>query len=363
LWLGSADTLDAAVRAWRDASLATAPAAARFAAGERLRRLAWDPLRPLLPGSGRVWVVPDGELQKVNFYALPVAPGRFLVDEPLVLHRIGSERDLLAEPLAAPASGVLAVGGVDYERGRGEALAAGDRGLSALPSCRTFLDARFEPLPATGGETAAIAALARTLPASRLGSPVTLTGLAADEASFKRLAPGHRVIHLATHSFCLGAECAAGTGAANVLAQNPLIFSGIALAGANRWQEARDHAESEDGLLTAEELAGLDLRGTEWLVLSGCESGLGQVQAWEGVFGLPRAGRRAGVRTLVMSLAPVDDDASAMWMRALYEAHFARGEETALAVRSASRAVLAWLRRQGRDPAPRLWAAFVAQGD
>ena len=71
----------------------------------------------------------------------------------------------------------------------------------------------------------------------------------------------------------------------------------------------------------------------------------------------------AGVRTLVMSLAPVDDEASSMWMRALYEARFKRGEETALAVRSASRRVLEWLRRLGRAPEPRLWGAFVAVGE
>lgn len=82
-----------------------------------------------------------------------------------------------------------------------------------------------------------------------------------------------------------------------------------------------------------------------------------------GVFGLPRAGRRAGVRTLIMSLAPVDDDASSLWMRSLYDARFVRGEETAFAVRTASRRVIEWLRRHGRAPEPRLWGAFVALGE
>lgn len=366
--LGRADSIDAAVGAWRAAALSSPPARDEFGRGERLRRLVWDPLRALLPASGQVWFVPDGELQKVNFYALPVAPGRYLVDEPFVLHRIGSERDLLPEPEATvPAGGMLVMGGIDYERAQhATGAAAAVAPLAALPSCRAFVDERFEPLPATAGEAAAITALGRTLPgAARVANlaPLALAGLAADEASFKRLAPGRRIIHLATHSFFLGAECATGTAAANVMAENPLVFSGIALAGANRWKEARDRREAEDGLLTAEELAGLDLRGTEWLVLSGCESGLGQVKSWEGVFGLPRAGRRAGVRTLVMSLAPVDDELGSMWMRSLYEARFTRGEETALAVRDASRRVLGWLRRHGRPTEPRLWGAFVALGD
>lgn len=361
--LAGADTVEQAIRAWREAWPVRQGADTLAATGERLRRLVWDPVLASLPTQGDVWIVPDGELQKVNFYALPAGPGRFLVDEPRVLHRIGAERDLLAPSMGAPAVGVLAVGGVDYDRAKPESAAADARGATKLPACRAFLDSRFEPLPATAGEAATIASLARSLPGAGASPALTLTGLGADEATLKRVAPGRRVIHLATHSFCLGPECASGAGAANVVTQNPLVFSGIALAGANRWQEARDRREADDGLLTAEELAGLDLRGTEWLVLSGCESGLGQVQSWEGVLGLPRAGRRAGVRTMVMSLAPVDDEASARWMRALYEAHFTRVEPTALAVRSASREVLDWLRRQHRAPEPRLWAAFVAQGE
>ena len=375
LLLGAADSIDAAVGAWRAAALAKPPARDAWERGVRLRGLVWDPVAPLVPASGQVWVVPDGELQKVNLYALPAGPvlrtgtpGRYLVDEPLVLHRLSSERDLLSPPgEAAAAQGMLVFGSVDYEHAR-PAPGAGSSATpsSAPPACRAFLDERFAPLPATGGEAAAIMALGRSLLAAfgpATGTPLVRTGLAADEASFKRLAPGRRIIHLATHSFFLGAECATGPNAASVLEQNPLVFSGIALAGANRWQEARERKLGEDGLLTAEELAGLDLRGTEWLVLSGCESGLGQVQSWEGVFGLPRAGRRAGVRTLVMSVAPVDDEAGSMWMRALYEARFTNGEETSLAVRTASRRVLDWLRAKGREPEPRLWGAFVALGE
>ena len=116
LLLGSADSIDAAVREWRDAAFARPPASAAFARGERLRRLVWDPVAPLLPANGAVWFVPDGELQKVNLYALPVAPGRYLVDEPLVLHRLSSERDLFAPAdTASAARGMLVLGGVDYQ--------------------------------------------------------------------------------------------------------------------------------------------------------------------------------------------------------------------------------------------------------
>lgn len=358
--LAPAETLDAAVAAYRKALLAGGDAPAARAAGEKLRRLMWDPVVALLHGRVQVYVVPDGELQKLNWYTLPSARGRWLIDEPYVLHRIASERDLFV-PARTLGEGVLALGGMDYgDTPESQLAAARPVTRSLLPSCRSFLEERFEPLPASAGEARAVAALGRRF--ARDTSRVTLySGASAGEAAFKRDAPGRRVVHLATHAFFLGESCANGSAAADVLARNPLVFSGIALAGANRWRDAG--AGQEDGLLTAEELAGMRLDGVEWLVLSGCESGLGQVQSWEGVYGLPRAAHQAGVRTLVMSLLPVDDDASRVWMQALYEAHFGRGESTASAVKSASRQVLAWLRANGRVADPKLWGAFVALGD
>lgn len=358
--LAPAETLDAAVAAYRTALLAGGDTPAARAAGRKLRALMWDPIAPLLRGRTQVYVVPDGELQKLNWYTLPSGRNGWLIDEPFVLHRIASERDLFV-PTRTPGEGVLAFGGMDYGDTSGELLAAArpvTRGL--LPSCRSFLEERFDPLPASAGEARAVAALGRRF--SRDTTRVTLyTGAAASEEAFKRDATGHRVVHLATHAFFLGENCANGSAAADVLARNPLVFSGIALANANHWRDAT--ASREDGLLTAEELAGMRLDGVEWLVLSGCESGLGQVQSWEGVYGLPRAAHQAGVRTLVMSLLPVDDDASRIWMQSLYEAHFGRGEPTAAAVKSASRRVLSWLRSNGRAADPKLWGAFVALGE
>ena len=98
-------------------------------------------------------------------------------------------------------------------------------------------------------------------------------------------------------------------GRPDLLLKNPLLRSGLALAGANAWlQGLRPPADAEDGLLTAEDVTGLDLLATELVVLSACETGLGQVHIGEGVFGLRRAFVLAGARTLVMSLWKVPDD-------------------------------------------------------
>src|SRR5262245_57374137 len=122
-------------------------------------------------------------------------------------------------------------------------------------------------------------------------------------------------------------------------------------------------AGADDGILTAEEVAGLNLQGTEWAVLSACDTGVGAITAGEGVFGLRRAFQIAGARTVIMSLWSVDDQATRAWMRALYRARFQRKLSTADALRAASLDVLRDRRARRLGTHPFYWAAFVGAGD
>jgi CHAT domain-containing protein len=116
-------------------------------------------------------------------------------------------------------------------------------------------------------------------------------------------------------------------------------------------------------VLTAEEVASLNLRGVEWAVLSGCDTGAGEVRAGEGVMGLRRAFQVAGARTVIMSLWPVEDQTTGEWMRILYQGRLTKRLSTADAVRQASLAVLRQRRARGLSAHPFHWAAFVATGD
>jgi hypothetical protein len=139
--------------------------------------------------------------------------------------------------------------------------------------------------------------------------------------------------------------------------ENPMLRSGLAPAGANTWLRAGNPPEeAEDGLLTAEDVTGLDLLVTDLVVISACETGLGQVHVGEGVFGLWRAFVLAGARTLVMSLWKVPDDQT----RELTEDFYGRllaGEGRAEALRQAQLAMKA------KYPEPFYWGAFNCQGD
>ena len=118
-----------------------------------------------------------------------------------------------------------------------------------------------------------------------------------------------------------------------------MLRSGLALAGANTFlRGATPPAEAEDGLLTAQDVAGLDLLNTELAVLSACDTGLGEIHSGEGVFGLRRAFVLAGVRTLVMSLWKVPDLATAFLMDRFYDNLLTRGLDRDLALSDAQRA-------------------------
>ena len=197
----------------------------------------------------------------------------------------------------------------------------------APPSCGDLQSVMFQPLAGTVQEVRNLSGLWNQYAAddSEADAARVFVGRAASESAFKREAERHRVLHLATHGFFLNNACApapTGTRGVGGLAragarpvENPLLLSGLALAGANR----RAHAgpDEDEGILTAEEVASLDLGGVEWAVLSACDTGVGEIEAGEGVFGLRRAFQVAGARTVVMSLWSVEDQATRAWMRRL----------------------------------------------
>jgi CHAT domain-containing protein/tetratricopeptide (TPR) repeat protein len=363
LALGAAPAIDDVVQKWRARLLAEGTAGIRSRRSETLlrregaalRAALWDPLLPHLSGAARVFVVMDGALHLVNLAALPLDARRYLVEEPYEIHTLSAERDLLGGS-GGPGTGLLAVGGPAYDRQPPPSTMRTAAFRSAPSECKPFATVRFTPLPGSLAESRQVA---RTWPA---GSSTVLAGSDASEAAFKAAAPGKRVLHLATHGFVLGGSCAeGGSTRGGAPAVSSLTLSGLAFAGANlRASTAPGH---EDGILTGEEAAALDLRGVEWTVLSACDTGLGERAAGEGVLGLRRAFQVAGARTVITSLWPVEDESSRAWMAALYRRRHVDGLSTSASVRQASLDRLRALRAAGGSAHPYYWAAFVAAGD
>ena len=389
--LGPAATIETLVGDWRRAVLlgaardedAASEGSSRVA-GEALRRAVWDPVAAAVGDASRVLLVPDGVLQLVNFAALPVGRSGYLAERDPAFHVLTSERDVVAHAAPARAGrGLLALGAPAFDlaaesRMPGSGLpVADDLFRGEVSACQEFRSLRFHPLPGTAAEVDEVSRTWPT-PAGSTASQdvVRLTGAEATETAFKRLAPGRDTLHLATHAFFLGPTCrpagdaergvgglapATPGGSTAQAPGNPLHLSGLVLAGANRRLESRPG--EDDGVLTAEEVAALDLEGVDWAVLSGCDTGVGVVEAGEGVMGLRRAFRVAGARTTIMSLWPAHDQATREWMRALYVHRLDDRLDTAEAVRRATRDVLAARRARGDSTHPFYWGAFIAAGD
>lgn len=388
--LGDVEDIEQLITEWRaEASGQTLLASASASradvtyrtAGNRLRRAIWDPVATHLRGADRVFVVPDGAVGLVPLAALPVGMTSYLLEHGPPIHYLSAERDLVATSTkpTVGSGGLLALGGPSFDAApsaaraaaASDATAAGDavrRG--SQPGCLSLRSLRFQPLGGTLQEVQELSKVWTESAGSSIDAARVLVGAQASESTFKRDASRYRVLHLATHGFFLSGDCArvptgargvGGLSGARRSTDNPLLLSGLALAGANRRASAA--LDEDDGILTAEEVASLDLSRVEWAVLSACDTGVGEIRAGEGVFGLRRAFQVAGARTVIMSLWSVDDQATREWMRALYQGRFQRNLSTADAVHEASLSMLRERRAKGQSTHPFYWAAFVAAGD
>ena len=353
--LGPASVVDAHLDKWRSLlrNRSSDEEAREREAGE-LWSLLIAPVRSALSGVRRLLVSPDGKLALIPFGLLRDPDGHPLSARFTVSY-LTSGREVTRAGAAEPAaSGVVVIAAPDFDAETGD-------GSSAAPS-RLAGRARFAPLPGTKEEGEEIGAL--------LDDVRLFTGR---DATAEALRGVQRplVLHVGTHGIfspledeeidwrmdllSVGGEPLLIRRASTTHTANPMFYSGLALAGANR-----QAGGNGTGILTAQEVAGLDLRGTELVVLSACETGLGTVKQGEEFTGLRRALAIAGAATQVTSLWKVDDAATRVLMghyyRSLLDGH---GRAEALQLAQA---------RTEQDPAhpewrhPVYWAAFVSAG-
>jgi CHAT domain-containing protein len=283
----------------------------------------WAPVESFLGEAKRIVVSPDGELYRVPFAALIDRKEQFLIERFRFAYAT-SGRDLCKArgTGAGPALDLALVADADF--GEGDT---------------------FARLPATALE-------ARLIPPLIPGAQKVLTGKEATEAAVKQV-QSPRVLHIATHGFFLEQDT---FGLDSETYEHSLVKSGLALAGANRTVLA---AGEDDGLLTALEVTGIDLRATELVVLSSCDSGAGSVTHGQGVLGLRRAFGLAGAKSLLLTLWPVDDAVTAQVMVAFYR-NLSR-LPAADALHEAQIEALGRIRQRDKYANPSLWAAFLLQ--
>ena len=325
--------------------------------GCRVRELLIDPLVQSLGKRRRLLICPDGVLSILPFEAVPTCSDRMLIDD-FDISYLSTVRDLvrvvpdvlLSEPIviADPNFSLKATVSPDEPQQGAEPSTIAER-LQAMAT-------RIALLPGTRREGTLIAKILGVQP------------WMGDEALDSRLKAvrSPKILHIATHGFFLPPLPQApimeqmlidGKDATEFLVQDPMYCSGLVLAGAETiLSGGRVPVEVEDGLLTAADIVGMDLRGTELVVLSACETALGEICIGEGILGLRRAFAIAGAKTLVMSCWKVDDSVTAELMEIFYRSLVTHVPK-AMCLRFAQ------LQIKKRYKHPFYWAPFILQGD
>lgn len=322
----------------------------------------WQPITSALPSSGkitRLLLSPDGDLNFVSFAAL-IEPGGQFLGERYFISYIASGRDLLRRMKSVPHREVAVFANPDFS-------GAGKPDLRAWP---------FNTLEGTHTELDQLKQHAGTW-----GWKITpFEAAAATEERLRSLDPPY-ILHLATHGYSSsqgeaetsGIKVRGVQGTKALLnfppppsdsADNPMLWSGVALAGAQATVEARLRgaptvAPENDGLLTAQEAGALRLDGTRLVTLSACSTGLGEVRSGEGVLGLRRGFARAGARNILMTLWPIEDGLTVTFMTQFYNRLHERGSATQ-ALAEVQREWLVRLRREvGLHAAVNIAAPFL----
>ena len=366
--LGPADQIDALVKAWQEqVSFATDIEAGEVtlkSTEKELRsigRKLYDKLiKPLGKLPENLLIAPDSTLHGLSFGALVDGKGKYLV-ESKVMSVVGSGRDLVEKPIAGVPGPSAVIAGPDFGLGSAEVAAANAGVKSETSVMRSFnSNGTWDSLDGALEEGRFVAGKLRVPP---------IDGAKATEERLMSLVRP-RVLHIATHGNFDPPTLAAtdredfrmsGMVGANLrVADNPMIRSALIMAGANNEAALRKEG-LQDGWATALELSQMDLRGTELVVLSACNTAKGDVRGADGVFGLQRAFRFAGAQTLVMSLFKVPDASTLKLMEQFYGA-WKPGDAPGSKLTALRGAQLAML----KDPKtrhPRNWSAFVLMGN
>jgi CHAT domain-containing protein len=302
--------------------------------GNELYSLIWKPIEKELNGVKRVYYSPSGTLHQIAFAALPIDSTQLLSDR-YDLYQLTSTRQIATSEWKNQPESITSAslfGGITYDMDERELNKFKPDSIndlfSSLRSFTTDSSQRSTSFNFLAGSNEEVKTIASQFEEKNI--PVSLnSGINGDEATFKNLSNQDiSVLHIATHGFFFPIEREKPTDFDRLqfrgeqkfrYVPNPLLRSGLILAGGNQtWKGEEPIPGIEDGILTAQEISEMNLFNTDLVVLSACETGLGDIKGGEGVFGLQRAFKLAGVNTIIMSLWKVPDLQTSMLMQSFY---------------------------------------------
>lgn len=376
--LGLAESIDRRITTALQALHSPAAVANISIAGERtetasirkeLAALAGKVLQPLLPHIGDVdelILSPDGQLWTIPWSALPISEEQFALERFRIRLAVSGREvaaDREADNVTNQTTAPLIVANPSFDMSAAETRIVDNREAnSRLRAINLRFSEAFEsakPLPGTAAEAEAI----RSSVASFAGvAPQMYLQQTAEESVVKSAQSPHTLV-LSTHGFFFEAAKADSggnkLGGSGSVSENPLLRCGLLLAGCHHANTAP--VGTDDGILTGMEIISSDLRNTELVVLSACETGLGDLRSGEGVAGLRQAFQLAGAKSVVASLWQVEDQATARLMDQFFK-NLAAGMSKSEALRSAQITRIKARRERNGAAHPFFWAAFTLTG-
>ena len=308
-------------------------------------KIVMQPIRKLLGNKRKILIAPDGALNLIPFEALVDENNRYLIENYSFTY-LASGRDLLRQQKQYPSKQQPVIMADPFFNKQGEVLAVKPNNTRSVDLSKI----NFSPLIATRKEAESIATMLGIKP---------LLGTQASEGVIKQL-QSPEILHIATHGFFENSP--KKPEHQDTYRDNPLLLSGLVLSGYKNRQGGGD----EDGILTALETTALNLTGTKLVVLSACDTSLGQDKTGEGVYGFRRALVIAGSESQVMSLWKVDDNATKDLMIAYYQKVLGKQgkqEGRSEALRQTQLEMLRGDKYQNKYQHPYYWAAFIPSGD
>ena len=297
-------------------------------------RLLWQPIDSLIKGVDKVYLSPSGILHRIAFSAIPIPEGGKLIDRYEI--SILSNIRILAEQHTGDTtiSSFTFFGNIDYDKLPSVQVISSNyvsksaKIATTFDSLRNLRGGKWVYLPGSLKEIVNIQNIAKGLKIP----VIYYSKEAASEENFKQLNIGTvrrpSIIHIATHGFTFSTIDKNPNDDILFVKENRSVFqqsddpmtrAGIVLAGGNEiWTTGKPFPDREDGILTAREVSDLDLQGCVLATLSACETGLGEIKGSEGVFGLQRAFKMAGVQYIIASLWKVPDNETAEFMEIFY---------------------------------------------
>jgi CHAT domain-containing protein/lipopolysaccharide biosynthesis regulator YciM len=332
--------------------------------GKQLKKLIWDPLEEAISEGDNVYFSASGVLHQLAIENLPANETQTL-SEIFHLYRLSSTKEIVLKKAPEKNNSAVLYGGLQFDISNERMLAESKKyekkeNLYAMRGYQSDSTMRkgWGFLEGTLTEVQQINQLLK----DKKYKTTFFTGESGNEESFKSLSGKKMgIIHIATHGFFetvadskknIFIQLRMGDQTLEKETVDPMIRSGLILSGGNRaWQGDTIPESIEDGVLTAKEICRMDLRGTDLVVLSACETGLGEVSS-EGVFGLQRSFKQAGVQTLIMSLWGVNDQATNYMMTQFYT-NLLSGKDKREAFLKAKKSC------KEKFPEPQYWAAFI----